>query len=110
MSCNAGPLFATYPHNDSCWRAATNSYFAFDVQPHYHVGDSCFGENDPSAPFYFNGMYVRSKKSPVATENLLANTDGVLRFRSIPSVFSRGGSLLPLFMLTAALLIDIGTT
>ena len=52
-----GPLFATYPHNDSCWRAETNSYFQFDVQPRYHVGDSCFGENDPSAPFYFNGMY-----------------------------------------------------
>ena len=52
-----GPLFADYPHNDSCWRGATSSYFSFDVQPHYHIGDSCFGENDPCAPFFFNGTY-----------------------------------------------------
>ena len=52
-----GPLLANRPHNDSCFRASTNSFFAFDVQPHFHVGDSCFGENDPSAPFFFNGMY-----------------------------------------------------
>jgi hypothetical protein len=52
-----GALFADYPHSDSCWRNETNSYFAFDVQPHYHVGDSCFGENDPCSPFYFNGTY-----------------------------------------------------
>eukprot|EP01048_Picozoa_sp_COSAG05_P015426 COSAG05_NODE_1862_length_3942_cov_5.107468_2_plen_295_part_00 len=52
-----GALFATYPHNDSCWRSDTGSWFAFDVQPHFHVSDSCFGENDPSAPFYFNGTY-----------------------------------------------------
>ena len=32
-------------------------------------------------------------KSPIATDNLLENTDG--RGRSTPSVFSRGGSLLP---------------
>eukprot|EP01047_Picozoa_sp_COSAG01_P081742 COSAG01_NODE_16422_length_1237_cov_1.464851_1_plen_323_part_10 len=52
-----GSLFATYPHNDSCWRPATGTWFAFDVQPHFHVGDSCFGENDPCAPFFFNGTY-----------------------------------------------------
>ena len=52
-----GPLFASYAHNDSCWRQDTQSFFKFDIQPHYHVGDACFGENDPSAPFYFNGMY-----------------------------------------------------
>ena len=44
---------------------------------------------------------VRKSISLFFTENLLENTDGVLR---IPSVFSRGGSLLLLFMLTAALL------
>ena len=39
------------------------------------------------------GPYVdRNKHPPLATENLLENTDGG---RSTPSVFSRGGSLLP---------------
>eukprot|EP00930_Biecheleria_cincta_P043724 TRINITY_DN30002_c0_g1_i1.p1 TRINITY_DN30002_c0_g1~~TRINITY_DN30002_c0_g1_i1.p1 ORF type:complete len:610 (+),score=56.67 TRINITY_DN30002_c0_g1_i1:174-2003(+) len=52
-----GPLFANYQHNDSCWRSSTQSFFSWDLQPHYHIGDSCFGENDPSAPFYFNGVY-----------------------------------------------------
>ena len=54
---DCGPLFASYPHNGSCWRDSTQSFFSFDVQPHYHVSDSCFGENDPCAPFYFNGTY-----------------------------------------------------
>eukprot|EP00040_Diaphanoeca_grandis_P013401 m.67746 g.67746 ORF g.67746 m.67746 type:complete len:651 (-) comp23864_c0_seq1:41-1993(-) len=54
---NCGPLFETYPHNDSCWREDTQSYFRFDLQPHYHFSDACFGENDPCAPFYFNGVY-----------------------------------------------------
>ena len=36
----------------------------------------------------------RSRKKPVATENLLENTDR-RGGRSTPSVFSRGGSLLP---------------
>ena len=54
--------------------------------------------------------YVDRSKSPLATENLLENTDGVLRpqplprGQSTPSAFSRGGSLLLLFMLTTALL------
>jgi len=52
-----GPLLAARPHNDSCWRAGASAFFAFDVQPHFHVGDACFGENDPSAPFFFNGLY-----------------------------------------------------
>ena len=30
-----GPLFADYPHNDSCRRPDTQSYFSFDLQPHY---------------------------------------------------------------------------
>ena len=46
-----GPLFADYPHNDSCWRGATSSYFSFDVQPHYHIGDSCFGESEHLSTF-----------------------------------------------------------
>ena len=49
-------LFAHRPHSDSCWREDTQSYFSFDLQPHFHVSDACFGENDPSAPFYFNGL------------------------------------------------------
>ena len=52
-----GPLFATYPHNDSCWRPSTQTFFSFAVQPHYHVSDRCFGENDPCAPFYYKGVY-----------------------------------------------------
>ena len=50
-----GALWASRPHSDSCWRG--DSLFSFDIQPHYHVCDACFGENDPSAPFYFNGVY-----------------------------------------------------
>jgi len=45
-----GPLFSDYPHNDSCWRPDTQSYFSFDLQPHFHVSDRCFGENDPCEP------------------------------------------------------------
>ena len=48
---------------------------------------------------------------PLATDNLLKNTDGVLPGGGVGAphqVFSRGGSLLLLFMLTAALLIGIG--
>ena len=52
-----GSLLATYAHNDSCFRPQTQSFFEFDVQPHFHVGDRCFGENDPCAPFFFNGVY-----------------------------------------------------
>ena len=48
------------------------------------------------------------KPPPLATDNLLENTDGVLgpsrRGRSTPAVFSRGGSRLLLSMLTRALL------
>ena len=47
-----GPLLASLPHNDSCWRADTASFFSFDLQPHFHFSDACFGENDPSSPFY----------------------------------------------------------
>eukprot|EP01044_Picomonas_judraskeda_P000440 COSAG03_NODE_19_length_21645_cov_17.937532_17_plen_489_part_00 len=36
---DCGPLFASYPHNGSCWRASTQSFFFFDIQPHYHVSD-----------------------------------------------------------------------
>ena len=51
------------------------------------------------------------RNPPLATENLLENTDGVQRPRPpclgriTPSLFSRGGSLLLLFMLTRAILI-----
>ena len=57
-------------------------------------------------------QYVNQCIVPLATENLLENTAGVLRSpslprgsRSTPSVFSRGGSLLLLFMLTCAALL-----
>ena len=65
-----GPLLATRPHNDSCWRQDTSSFFAFDIQPHFHVGDSCFGENDPSAPFFFNGLYHMGWQSHTQYEHI----------------------------------------
>ena len=60
------------------------------------------GDGDAAGKAMFSDFKLINggqSKSPLATDNLLENTDGVLRpvwgGRSIPSVFSRGGTLLP---------------
>jgi len=50
-----GAAFASRFHSDSCVLNGTR--FSWDVQPHFHVSDACFGENDPSGLFYVDGVF-----------------------------------------------------
>ena len=50
-----GAAFASRFHSDSC--VVNGTRFSWDVQPHFHVSDACFGENDPSGLFYVDGVF-----------------------------------------------------
>ena len=52
-----GPGTPLKEHNSSCWDPKRHEWRYPTLGPKYHISSSCFGENDPNAPFYYNGMY-----------------------------------------------------